>query len=172
MSGQGKKFVHIGLIITGIYNFWKYWKSPGIFNSSWKFNWSSWKFLTGEKQQSNPVIKSLAPVQLFGRWWWWLCIRECKMLKTVYSNGDDVKYKLFAYWSHVLSLKEHWDVCVNSHCVEVTTSVSCHWRTSVASWQTCCKQRWTLSKTELSWQCLQQSSFSCYSELFVESWQF
>jgi len=46
-----------------------------------------------------------------------------------------------------------------------------------ASRQTCCKQRWTLSVinivgTEQSWQRLRHSTFSSYSELFLESRQF
>jgi len=28
-------------IDQGVYNFWKYWKSPGIFNSSWKYRISA-----------------------------------------------------------------------------------------------------------------------------------
>ena len=42
-----------------------------------------------------------------------------------------------------------------------------------ASWQMCCKQRWTLSLvTELSWQRLWRSTLSSYSKLFVISRQF
>ena len=46
-----------------------------------------------------------------------------------------------------------------------------------ASRQTCCKQRWTMTVinlrlNELSWQRLRPSTFSSYSELFVESRQF
>jgi len=39
-----------------------------------QFHWSSWKFLTDGTKTKASSHKKLAPVQLFGRWWWWLCV--------------------------------------------------------------------------------------------------
>jgi len=39
-----------------------------------EFNWSSYKFLTDGTTTQESSHKNVAPIQLFGRWWWQLCI--------------------------------------------------------------------------------------------------
>ena len=61
--------VHPSFHLQGVYNFSKYWKSPGIWHPFWKywnlleFNCSSWNFLCNSSSINNwrewhPVIKS------------------------------------------------------------------------------------------------------------------
>jgi len=67
------------LLSQGVYNFWKYLDLLEFLIPAWntgnllEFNWSCWKFLSDRmttKESSH--LKNLAPVQFFGRWWWWL----------------------------------------------------------------------------------------------------